>query len=72
LFLTLQSFGCSLQAIVYFSVRVEKENLNHIVLLTELFGTDASDNEATYVSVDEAGKAESVSRPLPDDGKDIV
>ena len=39
----------SLQAIVYFSVRVEKEGLNGNVLTTELFGTTVGDNEAPYV-----------------------
>lgn len=39
----------SLQAIVYFSVRVEKEGLNGNVLTTELFGVSVGDNEAPYV-----------------------
>ena len=39
----------SLQAIVYFSVRVEKEGLNGSVLTTELFGTSVGEDEAPYV-----------------------
>eukprot|EP00977_Amphora_coffeiformis_P030250 scaffold45662_cov260-Amphora_coffeaeformis.AAC.4 len=61
-----------LQAIVYFSVRVEKEKLNQSGLTTELSGTNASRNEAPYVSADDAGMANSESTSLPVDGKDVV
>jgi len=64
-FLTPLIFRCSLQAIVYFSVRVEKEKLNQSGLTTELSGTNASRNEAPYVSADDAGMANSESTSLP-------
>lgn len=68
--LTFDWYIYSLQAIVYLSVRVEKEALNHGVLATELFGTSDTDDEAPYVPVDGAEMVESTTKPLAVDAVD--
>ena len=46
-----------LQAIVYLSIRVEKETLNLGILTTELFGGETADDEAPYVYAGESEMA---------------
>lgn len=42
--------NCSLQAVVYVSVRSEKEGLTHQVMVTELFGPVQEDGQTAYVA----------------------
>lgn len=66
----------SLQAIVYFSVRAEKEGLNGNVLTTELFGMSLGEDEAPYVYAgngeEEMAKAKEESPAGGDEHNTIV
>lgn len=42
----------SLQAVVYISVRSDKEGLSHQVMVTELFGPTDEDGKTSYVAAD--------------------
>lgn len=73
LFLTRQllSFlsGKSLQSVVYISVRSDKEELSHQVMVTELFGPVDSDGKTSYVAATNAD--EGVVQPgTPEPAKD--
>ena len=56
------TFDASLQAVVYFSVRVEKESLNFGILTTELFGNEVGPDGVPYVF---AGESEMTEKETP-------